>query len=51
MTIPADFFDSVEPQKHLYTLEQLLALCDANTKLSQEDHVWLNAPAVGNELL
>ena len=51
MTISPDFLDSSEPQKHCYTLEQLLALCDANTKLSQEDQAWLDAATIGNELL
>ncbi len=51
MTISPDFLDSSEPQKHCYTLEQLLALCDVNTKLSQEDQAWLDAPTIGNELL
>jgi antitoxin ChpS len=41
----------IEPQKRRYTLEQLLALCDANTELNQEDQAWLDAPAIGNELL
>jgi ribosome assembly protein YihI (activator of Der GTPase) len=50
-TIPPDFLDSTEPQKHLYTLEQLLALCEAKTKLSQENQAWLDAPTIGNELL
>ena len=34
-----------------YTLDELLAQCDANAELSVEDRQWLDAPAVGNELL
>lgn len=33
-----------------YTLEQLLAACDANAPMSDEDRDWLDAPAVGHEL-
>lgn len=33
-----------------YTLEQLLAACDADAPMSDEDRDWLNAPAAGNEL-
>lgn len=34
-----------------YTLEELLAACDASAPLSDEDKAWLDAPATGNELL
>ena len=34
-----------------YTLEELLAKCDGQAAVSQEDQEWLEAPAVGNELL
>ncbi len=34
-----------------YTLDELLAQCDANAELSTEDREWLDAPAVGGELL
>lgn len=33
-----------------YSLEQLLAQCDASAPLSVEDQAWLDLPAVGNEL-
>jgi len=38
------------PRPH-YTLEELLAQCDANAEISPEDREWLNAPVVGGELL
>ncbi|MDR2013486.1 MAG: antitoxin [Rhodanobacter sp.] len=34
-----------------YTLDELLAQCDASTPVSSEDREWLAAPPVGNELL
>lgn len=34
-----------------YTLDELIAQCDANAELSGEDREWLDAPAVGSELL
>ncbi len=34
-----------------YSLDELLALCDASCKVSAEDHEWVNAPPVGGELL
>ena len=38
------------PRPH-YTLEELLAQCDANAEISPEDREWLDAPVVGSELL
>ena len=38
------------PRPH-YTLEQLLAQCDTNAEISVEDRKWLDATAVGGELL
>lgn len=34
-----------------YTLDELLAQCDASAEISAEDREWLNAAPVGNELL
>ena len=34
-----------------YTLADLLAECDPALPLTDEDRQWLDAPAVGNELL
>ena len=34
-----------------YTLDDLLAQCDATAEISAEDREWLNAPSVGGELL
>ena len=39
-----------KPGPH-YTLEELLAQCDATAESSAEDEAWLNAPPVGRELL
>ncbi len=42
----------VEPKKRPhYTLEELLAQCDPSAELTTEDREWLDAPAVGHELL
>lgn len=38
------------PRPH-YTLDELLAQCDATAEISAEDREWLNAPAAGGELL
>ncbi len=34
-----------------YSLDELLAQCDQNASLSEEDRSWLDARPVGNELL
>jgi antitoxin ChpS len=42
----------IQPQqKPRYTLDQLLAQCDAGAPLPDEDRAWLDAPPVGRELL
>ena len=42
----------VEPQlRPRYTLNELLAQCDAFAPMSDEDHTWLDAGPVGSELL
>lgn len=33
-----------------YTLDELLAQCDASAEISVDDREWLDAPPVGNEL-
>ena len=38
------------PRPH-YTLDELLAQCDAGAEISAEDREWLDAPVVGGELL
>lgn len=38
------------PQPH-YTLDELLALCDASAELSDEDRAWLDDKPVGKERL
>ena len=41
----------IEPQRHRYTLKELLAQCDPSAKMSDEDQQWLDAEPVGGELL
>ncbi len=42
----------VEPKtRPHYTLDELLAQCDPSAELTAEDRKWLDAPAVGHELL
>ncbi|NOS89701.1 MAG: antitoxin [Methylococcaceae bacterium] len=42
----------VEPQlRPRYTLNELLAQCDASAPISAEDQAWLDARPVGSELL
>lgn len=38
------------PRPH-YTLDELLAQCDASAEVSEEDRTWLDDRPVGNELL
>ncbi len=42
----------IEPQQRpRYSLDELLAQCDASAELSLEDRVWVDANPVGRELL
>ncbi|MCW1972823.1 antitoxin [Pantoea ananatis] len=42
----------IEPQKRpRYSLEELLAQCDPHAEISEEGREWIDAPAVGKELL
>ena len=42
----------VEPcQRPRYSLDELLAQCDASAEVSDEDRQWLDAKPVGGELL
>ena len=42
----------VEPKaRPRYTLDELLAQCDASAELTAEDREWLDAKPVGSELL
>jgi antitoxin ChpS len=42
----------VEPQKRpRYTLDELLAKCDPKAPRRKEDREWLDAPAVGDEII
>lgn len=41
----------VRPQpKPKYTLDELLAQCDPELEITQEDHAWLNPGSIGREL-
>jgi antitoxin ChpS len=41
----------VQPQKKpKYTLEELLARCDARAPITDEDREWINTSSVGKEL-
>ena len=39
------------PRKPRYTLQELLAQCDPDAPLSDEDRAWINTSPVGRELL
>ncbi|HED3851627.1 AbrB/MazE/SpoVT family DNA-binding domain-containing protein [Enterobacter soli] len=42
----------IEPQKRpRYLLEELLAQCDSHAEISEEGREWIDAPAVGKEIL
>lgn len=42
----------IEPQKRpRYSLEELLAQCDPHAEMREEDREWIDAPAVGKEIL
>ena len=41
----------IEPQRPRYTLDELLAKCDASAEQVHEDRVWLDDKPVGSELL
>ncbi|WP_380178970.1 antitoxin [Kalamiella sp. sgz302252] len=42
----------IAPQKRPhYSLNELLAQCDAQAEASKEDRQWLDAPVVGKEIL
>lgn len=42
----------VEPTpRPRYRLDELLAQCDPTPEVTPEEHAWLDAPAVGGELL
>ncbi|MGH8549411.1 MAG: AbrB/MazE/SpoVT family DNA-binding domain-containing protein [Methylococcales bacterium] len=42
----------VEPvRRPRYTLDELLAQCDASAEVSVEDHTWMNGKPSGDELL
>ena len=41
----------LQPPRPRYTLDELLAQCDASTELTAEDRAWVDAKPVGSELL
>jgi antitoxin ChpS len=41
----------IDPKvKPRYTLDELLAQCDSDAPISEEDRAWIDAPPVGREL-
>jgi antitoxin ChpS len=41
----------MEPSRRRYTLEELLAQCDARAPLPKADRDWTRSPAAGRELI
>jgi antitoxin ChpS len=41
----------VQPARPKYTVEELLAQCVGDQEITAEEREWLDAPAVGRELL
>lgn len=41
----------VKPTRPRYNLDELLAQCDPNAPITEEEREWLDAPAVGQELI
>lgn len=42
----------VEPSAHpRYTLDELLDQCDPSAELTAQEREWLDAPAIGNEVI
>jgi antitoxin ChpS len=41
----------IEPHRSKYTLDELLAQCDASAELTSEDQDWLAERPVGTELI
>ena len=42
----------IEPQRQpRYSLDELLAQCDASVEIGAEDRAWLDNPPAGSELL
>ncbi len=41
----------VQARKLRYTVEELLAQCDPNAPITEEEREWLDAPAVGREII
>ena len=41
----------VKPARPRYTLDELLAQCDPDAPITEEEREWLDAPAVGREII
>lgn len=41
----------IEPQRPRYTLDELLAQCDASAAAEPEDRAWLDDKPIGSELV
>lgn len=49
--LKADPARAVSPDRVRYTLDELVAQCDPSAELTPQEREWLDAPAVGRELL
>lgn len=49
--LKADLARAVSADRVRYTLDELLAQCDPSAELTPQEQEWLDAPAVGRELL
>ena len=41
----------IKPSRPSYTLDELLAQCDPDAPITDEEREWLDAPAVGGEII
>ena len=41
----------VKPSRPRYTLDELLAQCDPDAPITDEEREWLDAPSVGREII
>lgn len=55
MAVPSALLESgrlvVEPQQSRYTLDELLAQCDAKAPRTMEEHEWLDSKLIGGEFV
>jgi antitoxin ChpS len=51
LDIEGDHLVVKQSRRSKYTLEELLAQCDFSIPMSDEEREWLDAPAVGTEIV